>query len=175
MSSQNLLNTAERIVAPGGPVSRATKAGRGEKAEAFPETYAMWVDGDCCAPEIPDGCHVYCEPDRAPKMGDYVVIHFTPEAAAQFGYEAWVKRLVMMQRPATSGRKPRYASNVQPCIVVEQLNPQRTYVLDWSYVRAVHWCGGKVPAWVQLIPNPAAMARRETLRAAKARKVEVAA
>lgn len=108
----------------------------------------MWVDGDCCAPEIPDGCHVLCDTNRVPKLGDFVVIHFTPEAAAQVGFEAWVKRLVMMQRPATSGRKSRIASNVAPCLVVEQLNPRRTYVLQWSAVRAVHWCGGKLPAWV---------------------------
>jgi len=135
----------------------------------FPEEYAMWVDGDCCAPEIPDGCHVLCSTTRVPRIGDYVVIHFTPQAAAQLGYEAWVKRLVMMQRPATSSRKPRYASNVAPCLVVEQLNPQRTYVLQWSAVRAVHWCAGKLPAEVQLIPNPAAVARRA------ARKTVVAA
>lgn len=162
------------IVAKNGPVSRAVRAGRGEQAVAsaakpFPEEYAMWVDGDCCAPEIPDGCHVLCNTTRAPKLGDFVVVHFTPEAAAQFGYEAWVKRLVMMQRPTTSGRKPRYASNVQPCLVVEQLNPAGCYVLDWSYVRAVHWCGGKLPASVNLIPNPAAVARRQR------RKAEVAA
>lgn len=120
----------------------------------------MWVDGDCCAPEIADGYHALCNTARSPKLGDFVVIHFTAEAAAQVGFEAWVKQLVMMQRAATPGRKSRIASNVAPCLVVEQLNRQRTYVLNWSAVRAVSWCSGKMPAEVQVIPNPALAARR---------------
>lgn len=167
MATEKLL-TGSPIVASGGPVSRAVQAGRGEAAEPFPEVYAMWVDGDCCAPEIPHDCHVLCDTTRAPKLGDFVVIHFTPEAAAQFGYAAWVKRLVMMQRPASQTRKPKYASNVAPCLVVESLNPRKCFVLDWAWITAVHHCGGKVPTWVNMIPNPKLEAERVARKAGRA-------
>lgn len=138
----------------------------------FPEWYAMHVEGNCCLPEIPSGCHVMCTTTQAPGNGDFVAIHFTPEAAARYGFEAWVKRLVYMIGCRSTGEGLRAArgGNVRPCVIVEQLNPPRRYTVLCSDIRAVHFCGGPVPA-ERVVRNPKAEKRRAAWKAAQAAQV----
>lgn len=137
--------TLPRIIAAGGPVSRAVEAGRGEEPKpdldpaTMPALYGLILRGTCMEPELPNGCIVAATTTERPRIGDLVIVYLRPHARAGWGHQAIIKRLVLMQRPGTT-------SNIAPCIVVEQINPRRNFTFLWDDVEAVHKCLGEAEA-----------------------------
>ena len=95
-----------------------------------PDIYMALTVGDCLVPEINPGETVIVSPAAAPEPGNFVIIWLkkgTPK----------VKRLVF-RLPTISVPAPGSDSNVMPALVLEQINPARTFWIPMDKVRAVH-------------------------------------
>lgn len=106
-------------------------------APTYPDVYALKPVGDCMAPEINDGDPIVISSSQHPKAGDLVVVHLRPAAAARWGSEAIVKRLchdpLISRFPWDPTR-----SDLIPTIVLDQLNPPRTYRIAATDILALH-------------------------------------
>ncbi|MCJ2033168.1 S24 family peptidase [Methylobacterium sp. J-068] len=100
--------------------------------------YGLKVDGKCLEPIYLDKCILMFDPTEPYRADDYVVIHFKREFLGPNQHQAIVKRVVFAVRPSSGG-------NIAPCLIVEQLNPQRTFAIAWEHIEAVHKCVGVMP------------------------------
>ncbi|AJA10023.1 hypothetical protein SKP52_15725 [Sphingopyxis fribergensis] len=89
--------------------------------------YALTGRGNCMAPVITDGALIAFDKRETPEPGDLVGIVFTREAAVRHGMPGIVKRLVS---------RPTFGCVA--IIVVEQLNPPRSFSIASTDVLAVH-------------------------------------
>ena len=124
------------------PVTREHDVG------ALPDVYCMALDGDCLAPLVPDRSAVVIKGSESFASGDVVCIWFRPEAVPEGSHQAWLKRLRMNVPPWVKSfpYNDHPESEVQAVVVVEQLNPMRTYAVKCSDILAIHKAVGHVPA-----------------------------
>jgi len=124
------------------PVTREHDVG------ALPDVYCMALDGDCLAPLVPDRSAVVIKRSESFASGDVVCIWFRPEAVPEGSHQAWLKRLRMNVPPWVKSfpYNDHPQSEVQAVVVVEQLNPMRTYAVKCSDILAIHKAVGHVPA-----------------------------
>jgi phage repressor protein C with HTH and peptisase S24 domain len=94
----------------------------------MPDRYALTGRGTCMEPMIPDGALVAFDKREEPLDGDIVGLIFGREAAGRRGLPGMIKRLVIPLPPA----------GFDGLIVVEQINPPRTYTFSSRDVLAVH-------------------------------------
>ncbi|WP_310538709.1 hypothetical protein [Phenylobacterium sp.] len=106
-------------------------------AKPYPEIYAVVPHGACMEPEFKHGVPIIVSSIITPVAGDTVIIHLKPAAQALWGYEAIVKRLKYGLHGLEFPWEPG-ASNVVASIVVEQLNPPRSFDLWADQIGAVH-------------------------------------
>ena len=109
-----------------------------------PDLYMAPTVGDCLVPEINPGDTVIASPAAAPEPGDFVIIWLKKGKPK-------VKRLVF-RLPPIRVPAPGSDSNVMPALVLEQINPKRTYWMPMDKVRAVHKVIGTIiesaePGW----------------------------
>lgn len=102
----------------------------------MPQRYALRGVGRCMEPVITDGALMAFDKDQLPEPGDVVGLVFTRDYAERWGAPGCVKRLKMSLPPPIFGR------TFEGLIVVEQINPARTYTFRTSDVLAVHKCVG---------------------------------
>ena len=123
------------------------------KADAFdggdlPSRYIMKCDGDCLAPVFQSGVRLQFNATEAIRPGDYVGLWLKPiHTYKRLNHQAMVKRLVT---PLPIGPFPLPDSvAAPPVILVEMLNPARTFVVPLNRVMAIHKCEGEAttPIW----------------------------
>lgn len=122
----------------------------------MPELYALRGVGDCMVPVIADGALLTFDKSEKPEPGDVVGIVFTRDFAPQWGAPGCVKRLRLALPPAELGQ------GMAGLIVVEQLNPRRTFTFQSKDVLAVHKCVGLA----ELDPDDGVRARFRTTQEA---------
>ena len=94
------------------------------------DCYATQLIGDCLEPVINDGDRIVAAQGAHPKNGDYVVLWFKDHETPH------VKRAVMMPPKELMKLSPK--SEVMPIIVVEQINPPRTYSTTLDKIEGLH-------------------------------------
>ncbi len=99
--------------------------------EAWPDAYAVTVDGDCLAPEIGDGDCVVASPSAPLRSGDYALLYGKKGGAS-------VKRLVTVPDPKLWPRDLGPKSEVIPVLVVEMTNPRKWLFAPCDKLAAVH-------------------------------------
>lgn len=102
----------------------------------MPKLYALRGVGRCMEPVISDGALMTFDKELVPARGDVVGLVFTQAYAKRWGAPGCVKRLKMDLPPPIDGRA------FDGLIVVEQLNPPRSYTFSTRDVLAVHKCVG---------------------------------
>lgn len=103
-----------------------------------PDVYASVARGDCLEPVYKDGdCLVFSKSEK-PVPGDFIGLWLRPGADALATPVRRVKRLVLALPPMPIPCRLDPASEAEPLVVVEQLNPPRTYCIGISHVLAVH-------------------------------------
>lgn len=94
----------------------------------MPERYALTGTGTCMEPIVQDGALIVADKTIEPEPDDVVIVHFTQDYARLFGAPGCVKRL----------RMPLPPPGFDGLMVVEQVNPLRSYSFRSSDVLAVH-------------------------------------
>jgi hypothetical protein len=105
------------------------------KPSEFEDEYALIADGDCLSPAIEHDAVVAASKIERPNVGDFVAIWFKPEFVKAGQHQAVVK-LLSQQLPPSLSFEP--GSNVEPAVVVYQLNPTRRFVFKAEAIEAVH-------------------------------------
>ncbi len=92
--------------------------------------YATELVGDCMEPLFVAGCRVVGTSSRHPGNSDFVLIYL-------YGIETpLLKRAVMIPPASMMSIKP--GGNVTPLVIVEQINPTRTYQFTVDRIEAIH-------------------------------------
>lgn len=102
----------------------------------MPQLYAIRGVGRCMEPVINDGALLTFDKEQAPEPGDVVGLVFSHAYAQRWGAPGCVKKLKMALPP------PIFSRAFAGLVVVEQINPPRTYTFRTSDVLAVHKCVG---------------------------------
>jgi hypothetical protein len=112
--------------------------------ETLPDLYCMKLDGDCLAPVVPDGAAVMIKKAETYGVGDVVCIWFRPEAISPGGHQAWLKRVTLNVPPWVKKfpYRDHPESECLAMIMVEQLNPLRSYAVKCSDILAIHKAAG---------------------------------
>lgn len=109
----------------------------------LPERYAMRVAGDCMAPEIEPNALLLFDRTEPVAVGDTVIVFLRPELVPAGGFQAQIKRLAMAIPPWVKfPYRAHPESNVQSLLVLEALNPRRTFGIRCADVLALHKCIG---------------------------------
>lgn len=115
--------------------------------DEMPDVYASICNGDCLEPTFKDGACLVFDKTQEPENGDFVGIWLHPDAVAPGESTRRIKRLVMGGPP---GEKFPMSfapgSEVQPLIVLEQLNPLKRYHVPGSHILAMHKLVGEAEA-----------------------------
>jgi hypothetical protein len=114
-----------------------------------PDVYASVCKGDCLSPVFEDGaCLVFSKTD-VPKSGDFVGFWLHPDAVGPGELPRRVKRLVSGLPEGTGLSLPwvvRPGDEVEPLIILEQLNPPKQYYVRASRILAMHRVVGEAEA-----------------------------
>ncbi len=110
----------------------------------LPELYAATGRGTCLEPEFQDGDCVAFSKSVQPKSGDIVSIWFRPGVKPPGEPQQWLKRLLVEPPPGMLFPfAPTSGSEFVPVIIVEQLNPPRSFTIRCTDILAIHKCIGK--------------------------------
>lgn len=109
------------------------------------EVYATVVAGDCMAPLVVRGACIAVDPIVHPIPGDLVVLVKKPTLIRDGEPPAVLKRLVGALDRSRIPYKPTSPDDLEPCVMVEMLNPRRRMAVPHSALAAVHFCVGVVP------------------------------
>lgn len=105
----------------------------------LPESYAMKCEGDCLMPVYPTGTKFLLSTTDRRRVGDFVALWRKPELTGSKQYQSLMKRLLTpIPRRWTSKHR-----DMPPVILVETLNPKRTWVVPMDQLAAVHRCIGQ--------------------------------
>jgi hypothetical protein len=104
----------------------------------LPDRYAMKAEGDCLMPVFATGTTLLFSSTDRRRVGDFVGIWRKPELTGAKQYQTLVKRLLTPVPRRVAG-----PLHMPPVILVETLNPRRTWVLPMDQVAAVHRCLGE--------------------------------
>lgn len=110
------------------------------------DVYATIVAGDCMSPLVERGDCIAVDPIALPAPGDLVVLVKTPSLIRDGEPPAVLKRLVGRFDPSRIPYKPISVDEVEPCVMVEMLNPRKQLAVPHSALIAVHFCVGVVSA-----------------------------
>ena len=100
--------------------------------------YATKLVGDCMEPLFDAGCRVVGTSSRHPVNGEYVLVFL-------HGVETpLLKRAVMIPPLIMMDIKP--GGNVTPLVIVEQINPSRTYQFPVDRIESIHPVVAVAPA-----------------------------
>jgi hypothetical protein len=113
----------------------------------MPERYIVRLDGDCLEPLVMNGAQVVIERDAKIACGDLVLLFFKPEHVPGGKYQTILKRVVMAPPPYVKFPYREHPdSEVHALVVVEMLNPHRTFAYKCEHLLGIHKCIGPVPA-----------------------------
>jgi hypothetical protein len=113
-------------------------------ADEVPDLYALLCTGDCMTPEIPDGARVLVDKREPVKAGDLVIIWL------QSGRRPKLKRLAIAPPPWVKFPfRENPNSEATPLVIVEMINPSRTFQIRCDAIAAMHKCMGLVPDHVE--------------------------
>jgi hypothetical protein len=116
--------------------------------DTLPDLYCAKLEGDCLEPFLPDGASVALQKTATYTVGDIVCIWWQSEFIKPGMRPGWLKRIRLNAPPWV--KKYPYSdhpgSDVGALIVLEQLNPPRTYSVPCSHIRAIHKAIGYIPA-----------------------------
>ena len=104
----------------------------------LPEAYAMKCEGDCLMPVYSTGTKFEFSTTARRRVGDFVALWRKPELTGTKQYQALVKRLL-----TPVPRRGRVPHDMPPVILVETLNPHRTWIVQMDQLAAVHRCIGE--------------------------------
>lgn len=103
-----------------------------------PDVYASVARGRCLEPVYRDGtCLVFSKSEK-PMPGDFVGIWLRQQAVPPGTPARRVKRLVLALPDIALPCRLHPASEIVPLVVVEQLNPPKTFAFEIPDVVAVH-------------------------------------
>ena len=114
-----------------------------------PEIYASVCRGDCLSPMFEDGACLVFSKTTAPEPGDFVGFWLHPDAVHDDELPRRVKRLVSGLPEGSGFTLPyhvRPGDEVEPLIILEQLNPPKRYFVKASHVLAIHKVIGEAQA-----------------------------
>ena len=99
----------------------------------------MKCDGDCLMPVYASGTKFLFSATSRRRVGDYVALWRKPEQTFNDQYQSLINRLLtpIPRRWAATYR------DMPPDVLVETLNPQRTYVVPVDQLAAIHRCEGQ--------------------------------
>jgi hypothetical protein len=109
--------------------------------DEMPDVYASICSGQCLEPIFADGAYLVFDKHQEPENGDFVGFWLRPDCLAPGEHPLRVKRLVS-GLPESSGfslpyeRRP--GDEVEPLIILEQLNPPRRFYVAASKILAMH-------------------------------------
>lgn len=141
------------------------------------EEFALKISGNCMSPIVEDGEDVVVDRRKKINKGNLVVIYFKPEYVQLGDVQAKLKRIIHTFPTAVKFpfhyKKEQFASTgLGPIIIVEQLNPPRTFSIDLRKVLGVYRaerCPADVKPIVRAVPRKAFL-KRPTKRNAKLRR-----
>jgi hypothetical protein len=109
------------------------------RPDEMPDIYASVLKGDCLEPMFEDGACLVFDKNREPDNGDFVGIWLHPDAVAAGESTRRIKRLVTGPPPGMSF-PVSFApdSELQPIIILEQLNPRGRFAVPGSQILAMH-------------------------------------
>ena len=115
--------------------------------EDVPNVYASICKGDCLSPIFEDGACLVFSKEQRPEPGDFVGFWLHPDAIAPGEHPRRVKRLVMgLPNHLSLPYSVQPGDEVEPVIIVEQLNPPKTYQVRASRMLAMHRVVGEAEA-----------------------------
>lgn len=100
----------------------------------LPDTYAMQCKGDCLMPVYPTGTKFLLSTTERRRVGDFVALWRRPELTGKDQYQSLLKRLITPIPRRWTGKN----RHMPPVILVETLNPKRTWVVPMDQLAAVH-------------------------------------
>lgn len=100
--------------------------------------YGLRVTGTCCEPELMDQSLIEADPVARAERGDFVVLFFDPEKLRPGAMQLRVKRLVFGVPQRWWSDPERYTGNIQPVVIVEQLNPWRQFYIRPDLLLGYH-------------------------------------
>lgn len=104
-----------------------------------PDVYASICKGTCLEPDFYDGACLVFSKLEEPEAGDYVGIWLHPDVVDPSELPRRVKRLVCGLMPGiTLPYQPQPGDEVVPCLVFEEINPPKRYVIDAREIVAMH-------------------------------------
>ncbi len=104
----------------------------------LPDRYQMTCEGDCLLPVFESGTKFLFSRSGRRTVGSYVVLWRKRELTPPGQYQALIKRLLTPVPRRWSSSNPQ----MPPVIIVETLNPHRSYVVPLDQLAAVHKCDG---------------------------------
>ncbi|MFC0217827.1 hypothetical protein ACFFJ7_05410 [Pseudochelatococcus lubricantis] len=161
---------------PNTPVRAASGAVQNSKRiqftihpDDFPEVYAMVLDGHCMEPWLHHDQKLVMSKTEAYKPGDIVALFIRPELLQPGQHQILLKRLKYAIAPwARFGADLHPKAELDPLVIVEQINPRRELVFRASQIQAIHKCLGPVPddveTYVVTDDEAREIARRERAR-----------
>lgn len=108
----------------------------------LPESYHMICEGDCLMPVFENGTRFRFSITGRRTVGSYIALWRKPELTPAGQHQALIKRLLT---PLPRNWRPSDHPHMPPVIIVETLNPHRSYVVPLDQVAAVHKCEGVAP------------------------------
>lgn len=113
----------------------------------MPDFYILTCEGECMAPEIPNGAPVLVDKHGKFGPGDLVVLFFRPEHVPAGMHQAILKRLAMALPPWVRRFPFREhpESEVHALVVVECTNPLRRFAYKAEHLLGIHRCHGTLP------------------------------
>ena len=112
----------------------------------LPETYGLKLAGTCLEPAITDSSVVVVSKSAVPQTGDFVVLHFRPEARTVEQDQLSIKRLASaMPRKVKLPYREHPQSEIHHIIFVETLNPPARAWYELQDLLAVHKVIGVKP------------------------------
>lgn len=121
-----------------GSAAPSARPQREPEPEECPDVYASIARGNCLEPVYQDGtCLVFSKTEK-PKPGDFVGLWLRQDEVGLDRPARRVKRLVLALPDIKLPCRLHPGSEVEPLVVVEQLNPPRTYSIGISHVLAIH-------------------------------------
>lgn len=119
------------------PAALRTQPPHEPEPDECPGVYASVARGDCLEPVYKDGdCLVFSKSEK-PVPGDFIGLWLRRADRPGTSIRR-VKRLVLALPPVPIPCRLDPASEAEPLVVVEQLNPPRTWCIGVSHVLAVH-------------------------------------
>jgi hypothetical protein len=108
-------------------------------ADEMPDLYASVCQGTCLEPIFSDGECLVFDKRQEPQNGDFVGIWLHPDAVAPGEGIRRIKRLLMGGPPGmTYPLSFAPGSEVEPLVVLEQLNPPKRIHVRGCHVLAMH-------------------------------------